>query len=90
MPMPRYRGPQLLLWACTAAALQAPAPPRKSLITTKAATEGAEIPYELCCQALHDDELVHLALLGGLDLLDVHRARAQPLRLRGEAGLVNP
>ena len=61
MPMPRYRGPQLLLWACTAAALQAPAPPRKSLITTKAATEGAEIPYELCCQALHDDEAARLA-----------------------------
>ena len=55
MAMLRYRGPQLLLWACTAAALQAPTPLRKSRITAKAATEGAEIPYELCCQALHDD-----------------------------------
>ena len=61
MAMLRYRGPQLLLWACTAAALQAPAPLRKSRITAKAATEGAEIPYELCCQALHDDEAARLA-----------------------------
>ena len=59
--MPWYRVPQLLLWACTAAALQAPAPPRTSLLTAKAATEGAEIPYELCCQALHDDEAARLA-----------------------------
>ena len=59
--MPWYRGPQLLLWACTAAALQAPTPSRKALIIAKAATEGAEIPYELCCQALHDDEAARLA-----------------------------
>ena len=59
--MPHLRGPQLLLWACTAAALQAPTPSRKSRITAKAATEGAEIPYELCCQALHDDEAARLA-----------------------------
>ena len=59
--MPVYRGLQLLLWACTAAALQAPAPLRKSRITAKAATEGAEIPYELCCQALHDDAAARLA-----------------------------
>ena len=78
MPMSRYRGPQLLLWACTAAALQAPAPslrkitpssrklasmpaPRMSLVIAKAAAEGAEIPYELCCQALHDDAAARLA-----------------------------
>ena len=59
--MPVYRELQLLLWACTAAALQAPAPLRKSRITAKAATEGAEIPYELCCQALHDDAAARLA-----------------------------
>jgi len=61
MAMPHYRGLQLLLWACTAAALQAPAPLRKSLVTAKAATEGAEIPYELCCQSLHDDAAARLA-----------------------------
>ena len=86
--MPVYRGPQLFLWACAGAALQAatafaPTPsrkltpslrkvtpssriastpaPRTSLLTAKAATEGAEIPYELCCQALHDDEAARLA-----------------------------
>ena len=79
--MPHYRAPQrplqLLLWACTAAALIAPTPalrkvtpssriastpaPRTSLLTAKAATEGAEIPYELCCQSLHDDEAARLA-----------------------------
>ena len=59
--MPHYRGPQLLLWACMGAALQAPTPSRKALVTAKAATEGAEIPFELCCQALHDDEAARLA-----------------------------
>ena len=68
---------QLLLWACSAGALLAPTPslrkvtpssfiastpaPRTSLVTAKAATEGAEIPYELCCQSLHDDEAARLA-----------------------------
>ena len=41
--------------ACTSA--QHPRQP----LTAKAATEGAEIPYELCCQALHDDEAARLA-----------------------------
>ena len=58
--MPHYRGLQLLLWACNAAALIAPAPPPRK-VALKAASEGAEIPYELCCQALHDDEAARLA-----------------------------
>ena len=59
--MPVYRGLQLLLCACTAAALIAPTPPLRKITPSKAATEGAEIPYELCCQALHDDESARLA-----------------------------
>ena len=60
MAMPRYRGLQLLLCACTGAALLAPTPPPRK-VALKAASEGAEIPYELCCQALHDDESARLA-----------------------------
>ena len=60
MAMPRYRGLQLLLCACTGAALLAPTPPPRK-VALKAASEGAEIPYELCCQSLHDDEAARLA-----------------------------
>ena len=60
MAMPRYRGLQLLLCACTGTALLAPTPPPRK-VALKAASEGAEIPYELCCQSLHDDEAARLA-----------------------------
>ena len=60
--MPRYRGLQLLLCLSGATALLAPVHSTlRHPLTTKAAAEGAEIPYELCCQALHDDEAARLA-----------------------------
>ena len=59
--MPHYRG-LLLLCLSRATALLAPVHSTfRQPLTAKAATEGAEIPYELCCQALHDDEAARLA-----------------------------
>ena len=59
--MPHYRG-LLLLCLSRATALLAPVHSTfRQPLTAKAATEGAEIPYELCCQSLHDDEAARLA-----------------------------
>ena len=57
--MPHY----LLLCLSGATALLAPVHSTlRQPLTAKAATEGAEIPYELCCQALHRSLLLlHLA-----------------------------
>lgn len=57
------RPQQLLLLCVSSAALRAPTPSLRtfSLVTAKAATEGAEVPYANCCQALHDDEAARLA-----------------------------
>ena len=64
------RQQQLLLLCVSGTALIAPTPSLRaptpslrmfSLVTAKAATEGAEVPYADCCQALHDDEAARLA-----------------------------
>ena len=59
--MPRYRGLLLLCLSGATALLPVHSTALRQPLTAKAATEGAEIPYELCCQALHDDEAARLA-----------------------------
>ena len=68
------RQQQLLLLCVSGTALIAPTPSLRaptpslrtfSLVTAKAATEGAEVPYADCCQALHDDEAATAAVHHG-------------------------